>query len=541
MKMIRPSIILSLMIFNGLLAFGQSAGIYTLHLTDKKGSLYTLDHPEAFLSDRSLQRREREHIPVTMEDLPVSQAYLDTLRSLGAEIYSRSKWFNTVTVHITDPSLPDTLRKLTFVDSIRLVKPETTRKSLLKKWQTDGVEEDTPDYLQQLAMLNGLSLHDHGFRGKGVLIAVLDAGFYHVNELPAFDSLRAAGRILGTRDMVARNDNVWDDHTHGMNVLSILAGILPGSLIGAAPDASYWLIRTEDVFSEYPVEEEYWLAGAELADSVGADIITSSLGYFLFDDPRFNHTYADMNGRTTVAARAAVMAARRGIIVVNSAGNEGNKPWHYIITPADADSILAVGAVTTSLQPASFTSFGPASDGRVKPDVAALGVGVYVQVPDGTVSRGSGTSFSAPLISGMTACLRQAFPDKPAQEIIRAIRASSSRFTHPDSLVGYGIPDMETAYESIYFTEKLESRNKPLVFPNPFTSGITIALSSEKEEDVTVTIYNTMGSEVLSQDARLYPGINILKIRLATLSAGAYILKTRYNGRSVTQTIVKIK
>ncbi len=541
MKLILSSIIFLLTIPFGLPGGAQSGGIYTFHLKDKKGSPFTVERPGEFISPRALARREREHIQVTGEDLPVSPAYLDTLRSLGLEIHCCSRWFNTVTGHVSNPALLDILGKLNFIDSIRLVKPDLTKKSIRDKWHEKLWQEETPDYLQQLAMLNGPALHEKGYRGQGVLIAVLDAGFYRVNELPAFDSLRAAGRILGTRDMVARNADVWDDHTHGMNVLSILAGIIPGSLMGGAPDASYWLIRTEDVFSEYPVEEEYWLAGAELADSAGADIITSSLGYYTFDDPRFDHTYADMNGRTTVAARAAVMAARRGIIVVNSAGNEGNKPWHYIITPSDADSILAAGAVDINLQPSSFTSYGPSSDGRIKPDVAALGVGVYVQLPDGTVGRGSGTSFSAPLISGMTACLRQAFPNISAQEIIRTVRASSSRFTHPDDLLGYGIPDMKKAWDLLYLTGKLKEENKPLVFPTPCTDRLSIALKTEKEEEISVTIFDPTGARILAMKTHASPGINLLHTDLSSLSAGTYIVEVIYNGRSVTQPVIKIK
>ncbi len=541
MNPIRTSFLLLFMILPALRSAGQQEGIYTVHLKDKKGTLYSLDHPEDFLSARALARREREQITVTFEDLPVSQAYLDTLQSLGMKVYSRSRWFNTVTGYLKNPDLYDTISKQDFVDSIRLVKPVTTGKSVSKKWETAAPGAITQDYLFQLSMLNGLTVHERGYRGEGVLIAVLDAGFYRVNILPAFDSLRNAGRILGTRDMVARNATVWDDHSHGMNVLSILAGILPGEMMGAAPDASYWLIRTEDVYSEYPVEEEYWLAGAELADSVGADIISSSLGYYTFDADTFNHTYGDMDGRTTVAARAAVMAARRGIIVVNSAGNERNKTWYYIITPADADSILAVGAVDTLGQPSAFTSSGPSADDRVKPDVSALGVGVFVQVPDSTVRQGSGTSFSAPLIAGMTACLRQAFPDTPAQKIIQAIREASNHFSEPDVLTGYGIPDMTKPFETLRIAEKLKNGNTPLAYPNPFRDKLTLAITCSAGGEVTLSVYNMTGSRILKREATLTPGLNLLHTDLSQLSTGPYILKIDHHGQVSTLHVIKIR
>jgi hypothetical protein len=541
MNPIRSSILFLFMILPALQAAGQKEGVYTLHLKDKKGTLYNLDHPEEFLSAGALARREREQIPVTYEDLPVSQAYLDTLQSLGMKIYCRSRWFNTVTGYLKDSVLYDTVSKQAFVDSIRLVKPVTKGKSVSNKWETAAPSEITQDYLFQLSLLNGVTVHERGYRGKGVVVAVLDAGFYRADVLPAFDSLRDAGRILGTRDMVARNTTVWDDHSHGMYVLSILAGNLPGELMGAAPDASYWLIRTEDVYSEYPVEEEYWLAGAELADSVGADIISSSLGYYTFDDSSFDHTYDDMNGRTTVAARAAVMAARRGIIVVNSAGNERNKTWYYIITPADADSILAVGAVDTLGNPSAFTSSGPSADGRVKPDVAALGVGVFVQLPDSSVRQGNGTSFSAPLIAGMTACLRQAFPDTPSQKIIQAIREAANHFNDPDVLTGYGIPDMTKPFETLRVAEKMHQGDNTVVYPNPFSDQMTVAVTSRTGGTATLTIYNMTGSIILKKETQLTTGLNLLHNDLSQLSAGMYLLKIDHNGAISTLHVIKIR
>ncbi len=530
-----------LLIFPALPAGAQTTGIYTLHLTDKEGTRYTLDHPEEFLSPRALQRREQQQIPVTYEDLPVSQVYLDSLQTLGMEITCCSRWFNTITVHINDTALIDTLPQLGFIDRVRLVKPDHLRKSTRKKWRDTFSAESSPAYLKQLSLLNGLTLHERGYRGQGMLIAVLDAGFYHVNILPAFDSLRAAGRIAGTRDIVDPRTGVWEDHIHGMYVLSILAGNIPGELLGAAPEASYWLIRTEDAGSEYPVEEEYWLAGAELADSVGADIISSSLGYFTFDDSRFDHTYSDMEGCTTVAARAAVMAARRGMIVVNSAGNERDNTWYYIITPADADSILAVGAVDTLLQPTYFTSSGPAADGRVKPDVAALGRNVFIQLSDSTVGQGSGTSFSAPLLSGMTACLWQAFPTVRAQRIIQTIRECSSHYNNPDNLTGYGIPDMIKPFDILSIPENTEENNALFVYPNPFAVSPTIVYTSERGEKISLAVYTLTGTRIMFKETTTHAGRNLLPVDLSRLPSGPYILELYHQGKITETHIIKIK
>ena len=518
----------------------RESGIYTISLTDKEGTPFSMDHPEAFLSSRSLQRRARCHLPVTYDDLPVSQRYIDSLHTLGMKIICRSKWFNTVTAYSRDTLLLDTITRLSFVREIKLVKPDHPVKSKQIKWAEPESPAGNSFFPVQLRMLHGDTLHRMGFTGKGLLISILDAGFYHADILPAFDSLWSHGQIKGTWDFIEQSPQVFDDHPHGMNVLSILAGIVPGQLKGSAPGADYWLLRTEDVYSEYPVEEEYWTAGAEFADSVGSDIIHSSLGYYVFDDPSLSYSYQDMNGRTTTVARAAVMAARRGMVVVVSAGNEGNKDWHYIISPADADSILAVGAVDSLQYPASFTSFGPSSDNRVKPDVSTMGVNILIQGSDGTVVRGNGTSFSSPLISGLTACLWQAFPEMDAQEIIRTVRESSSHYLSPDHRIGYGIPDYLMAYTRLNLIRYFSGHLSPLlVYPNPFTDHLTIVVKANEPASIQILLFDMTGRKVLAQTyANIKQGIRIIPTDMGNmLSAGGYIMQV-INGQ--TRTTVKI-
>ena len=539
-KLFLASLLITLLLPPG---FCQQLGIYTISLTDKNGTPYSIEHPEAFLTARSLRRRAQENIPVTYNDLPVSGVYLDSIHSLGMKIHCYSRWFNTVTAYTDDTLLLDTITRISFIRNIRLVKPVPAKKTKIAKW-VDNTSATFSTSPVQIRMLHGDTIHRLGFTGKGMLIAVLDAGFYHVNELPAFDSLWTRNQIKGTWDFVEGNSQVFEDHTHGMNVLSILAGNIPGEMEGSAPGADFWLLRTEDVYSEYPVEEEYWTAGAEFADSIGADMIHSSLGYFIFDDPSLSYNYQDMNGRTTTVARAAVMAARRGMIVVVSAGNEGNKPWHYIISPADADSILAVGAVDSLGLPASFTSYGPSSDHRVKPDVSAMGIKVLVQGPSGSLIRGNGTSFSSPLITGLTACLWQAFPDLNAQKIIQTVRESGNHFMQPDYITGYGIPDYLKAYTQLYLLKHFTEYPSPvLVYPDPFTDHVNVAVKAHATQSIVIQLFDLAGRKVFEQSfGGNQKNIRILQIMPGkNISSGVYIMEVISDSTKAKTRIVKLK
>ncbi|NOY36806.1 MAG: S8 family serine peptidase [Chlorobi bacterium] len=526
----------------------HTPGFYFIRFTDKNGSAFSIDYPEAFLSQKAIDRRIRQNIPVTVEDLPLSSLYTDSLHSLGLDIHAKTKWMNAVTVRTSDTALLDTLEKLDFIASVERTRPLTIKKSLIKKWRDNLTKNANSTFsetgitsLKQLSMLNGDQLHDLGYTGKGITIAILDAGFYHANALPAFDSLFTGNQILGTYDFVSGDSEVYNDHAHGMYVLSLLGGNIPGQLIGSAPGADYWLLRSEDALTEYIIEEDYWTMAAEFADSAGADIISSSLGYFLFDDSTQNHTYQDMNGRTTRVARAAAMAAARGIIVVASAGNEALSSWHYIISPADADSILAVGAVDSLNNVASFSSKGPSSDGRVKPDVSAMGVQDIIQGSSGTLVRGNGTSFSAPIISGLTACLWQAFPDAGALEIIETIKQSADHFNNPDNDTGYGTPDYLLAFSQLSSIRHLNPAKEAMVFPNPFSNQLFIALSDSQNTLLTLTFYDLTGKILLKEQLkRSSPNqIIIITDHLSGLPAGFLIL--RISGKNLELSLKIIK
>lgn len=431
---------------------------YIIRLKDKGSSSFTLSNPNAYLSQRAIDRRTRYSIPIDSTDLPVSPAYIDSIRSAGAvTILNISKWLNSITIKTNDAAALAKINSLPFVINSGPIAARTI--SGVNKYQSERIEqkpssqklEGSESYynyglsLAQIHIHNGEFLHDIGLRGQGMVIGMLDAGFYNYTSLHAFDSVNLNGQVLGIYDFVAHDSSVIEDDQHGMECFSTMAANIPGTFVGTAPKASFYLFRTEDASSEYPIEEHNWVCGAERIDSAGGDVISSSLGYNQFDSSRFNHTYADMNGHTTMAAIGADMAARKGILVVNAAGNEGTNAWHYIVTPADGDSVMAVGAVTTAGVAATFSSYGPSSDGQVKPNVASVGQGTVVEGAGNAPVTGNGTSFACPNMAGLTTCLWEGFPEFNNMKIIYALQQAGSKATAPDDQVGYGIPDVKKA------------------------------------------------------------------------------------------------
>ncbi len=480
---------------------------YWLGFKDKAGTPYTTATPEAFLSAKAIERRQNYNISLTESDLPVSPQYVQALQNLGIQVLYTSKWLNGAVVYVNDSNLLAQAKALPFVLGARgvsnLKKAKQTPVSIqMKTLQNDINYIDSLYYgtaFRQIQMLNGDYLHAYGFDGEGMTIAILDAGFSGVDTNPAFQTHFANGQIKGVRDFVDFDGNVYAHANHGAQVFSILGANLPGSYVGAAPAADVWLIRTEDGQTETLIEEYNWVAGAELADSVGADIINSSLGYSQFDYQDMNYTYDNMDGNTAISTRGADMAAAKGILVVNSAGNSGNKPWHYITAPADADSILAVGAVDSLGNYAFFSSTGPSSDGNVKPNVAAQGLmTAYVDV-DGTLRRGNGTSFSSPIIAGMVACLWQANRSYSNMDIIRIVEQSSSQAEQPDSLKGFGIPDFYKAMKAmgVYPSSAQQGElSAAFAYPNPFTDDINVYYYSAVGGNIKVTLFDLAGKKL---------------------------------------------
>jgi serine protease AprX len=534
---------------------------YWIQFRDKNNSPYNLTNPGAFLSSRSLQRRVRQSIPIDEQDIPVNEKYVDSVAATGAHIHLRSRWFNGVVVKISTPAELTAIMNLSFVvgstvigavnpalgsgreDKLKSAPASSSMKNVVAVSAIQSLNYGPS--LNQINMLQGVCLHDMGYQGQGMVIAVLDAGFQHADTLRVFDSLRVNHQILGTHDFVDENDSVYGQnrHFHGTCVLSCMGGNMPGLLIGTAPKAKFWLFITEDVNSEYPIEEYNWAAGAEFADSVGADVINTSLGYTTFDDSTLNHSYSDMNGHRTPCARVANFASNKGIAVVCAAGNMGGTVWHYIGTPADADSVLAVGSVNGSGVYSAFSSEGPGSGGQVKPAVAAEGEGSIVAdwASDGILVQ-NGTSFASPIMCGMVACLWQSHPQLSNMQLLQAIEKSATQFSHPDSMLGYGIPDFCAAYAALGIRESSGSGDYlPAVFPNPFSDSFGFIFKSAEAQDIHLELTDLWGRSLRSETrkvaAQSYNDWNVSN--LGSLPPGIYLFSIKTETTVFVRKLVK--
>ncbi|MBK8774073.1 MAG: S8 family peptidase [Chitinophagaceae bacterium] len=452
---------------------------YIVSLKNKAFNEYTLANPIAYLSQRAIDRRNRYNIAIDSLDLPVTGRYIDSIRNAGSvTIINTSKWLNQVAIKTSDAVALAKINAYPFVMNVTAIaslsmanEPTENDKFFLENntGKLIGTGDNVPtsslngiyDYGlsgPQVTIHNNHFLHNMGFSGQGMQLAMMDAGFFHYQTLPTFDSIRLNNQILGTWDFVANEASVNEDYYHGMQCLSTIAANMPGSFVGQAPKANFYLFRTEDVASEYPIEEQNWAAAAEYADSLGVDVTSTSLGYYSFDDASLNYTYNDMDGNTTISAKAADIAAKKGMLCVVAAGNEGTNSWHYLITPSDADSVLAVGAVNANGDAASFSSYGPSSDGQIKPGVAAVGwMAVVANTSNGAPQFGNGTSFACPNMAGVSTCLWQAFPEVNNMAIIVALQKSASKYTTADDRVGYGIPDVKKAFALLI--KKLYTQN----------------------------------------------------------------------------------
>lgn len=432
---------------------GGKTYLVRVSLADKNFSPYSLDKPHDFLSYRAIKRRERQHLAVDSTDLPVSPQYVRAVAASGFEVVGRSKWNNTLLVKCPSLDRLEVLKSLTFVKDVRVVfsSPDSTA-AAHRTIYTEHLNRLTPDSSDlygasgpQIRAMDGVRLHQAGFRGRGMLIAVVDAGFMNVDHIPAMREVS----IIGIHNVVnSPVGDIFDAHDHGTKTLSAMALDVPHVYVGTAPEAGYVLIRSEVSQTESPSEEDYWAEAVELADSCGVDVINSSLGYHGFDNPDDNYHYWQQDGLTAYISRTASMLAQKGIVLVNSAGNDGMNSWKKINCPADARDILTVGAVTPQGVNAAFSSVGPTADGRVKPDVMAFGSPAAVMDGSGEIVEDMGTSFSSPIVCGMVACLWQALPDLTAKDIIDLVRKTASQADRPDNIYGYGQPDFWKAYQT---------------------------------------------------------------------------------------------
>ena len=429
---------------------------YRVSLKDKEGTSYSVDKPQEFLSERALERRNRQGISVDESDLPVSKAYVKKLLKTGARLVTSSKWNNTVVLEVEDTLLMNKVADMPFVTGVKKVwmSPDSipARNKDRKKSVKNEIEKTGNYYgeaLQQIAIHGGDSLHSAGFSGKGMHVAVIDAGFYNVDAIKLFEKMD----LLGTRDFVNPNSDIYAENGHGMMVLSCMAANAKDAFVGTAPDASFWLLRSEDADTEQPVEEDYWAAAIEFADSVGVDVVNTSLGYHEFDEGYAPYRYRDLDGHYSLMSHSASLAADKGVVVVCSAGNSGRGSWKKMTPPGDSENVITVGALTKDLVNAEFSSIGHTSDGRVKPDAMAIGVQSVVSGRNGNVSKGNGTSFASPIMCGIVACFWQACPWLTAKDVVKAVQQAGDRVDFPDNIYGYGIPNLWKAYQ-----KELENR-----------------------------------------------------------------------------------
>lgn len=427
---------------------------YRVTFTDKKGNGFSTKHPEKFLSQKSISRRKRYGLKIDEFDLPLSQGYVKAVCDLGLSLWTKSKWNNTAVFQTADTTKVSAILGLPFVSAVRCVwegpdsittTPEKSNRYRILTNCRDTLDNYYGHAERQVEMLGVHQLHKAGYRGEGITIAVIDGGFHNADLIRGLHS----AKILGTRNFVRPERSVYEELSHGMMVLSCIGANEPGSLVGTAPEASFYLLQSEDGESEQMVEEDNWAAAVEYADSLGCDMVTSSLGYYLYDHDYMSHRYYELDGRTALNSRTASLAASRGLFLLNSAGNSADEPWKKIGFPADADDILTVGAVNKDGQNTNFSSIGNAADGRVKPDVMAMGEAASVYEIDGTVTQVNGTSFSCPIMCGAAACLIQAFPKVRPEVLMQAIRQSGNNAQHPDNIYGYGIPNMPNAVLSL--------------------------------------------------------------------------------------------
>jgi len=427
--------------------------LHAVILKDKSNTPYSVLRPQDFLSARAINRRQKQGIPIDQKDLPVSPSYLQAVLQQGVDLQNKSKWLNTLIIHTQDRKKLQAIEQLDCVAKVKAV-GEFRKAKAGKKFPyqppIDTSKHTASHYGHahtQIAMLDGIPLHQMGYRGQGVQVAIVDGGFMNAYRVAQFDSMYQQDRLLGMQDFVDGDQWVYQHSTHGTNVLSTMAANTPNLMVGTAPDASYYLFKTEDTRNEYPAEEYNWVAALEYADSVGADVVNSSLGYSVFRKEEMSYTYSDVNGQTAIISQGAQIATDRGLFIVNAAGNDGSRDWHYLFSPADVSGVLTVAAVGPQNKRTSFSAWGPTADQRLKPDVAALGLSTTLtSIIEYGVSHGDGTSYASPVLCGMVASLKQAFPDVPNQQLRQAIKQSGHQAHAPDTSLGYGVPSFLDAY-----------------------------------------------------------------------------------------------
>ncbi|PQJ73271.1 S8 family serine peptidase [Polaribacter butkevichii] len=526
-------------------------------LRDKPNQATFLESPLTMLTQRALDRRTKLNIPLDIKDVPVDENYYNQIKNdVNITVLAKSKWLNAIHIKGEVGNINNLLATYSFIDHIEFANKSLnlnakSKGKAIKPNHYNKFKETLTDYNygatdNQIKMLHGNYLHEQGLTGAGQIIAIIDAGFPNVNTLEAFKRIRDNNQILGGYDFVERSEEFYAGDSHGTHVLSTIGGYLENQFVGTAPDASFYLFRTENAPVEVPLEESLWVEAAERADSLGVDVINTSLGYTTFDNPNYNYTYADLDGKTTFISRGAEIGASRGMLLVNAVGNEGNGSWKYMGAPADAASVISVGAVDALENIVSFSSFGPTSDGRIKPEILAKGASAAViNYTTGGIASSNGTSFSSPIMAGLIACLNQheGFLLKAASSkattnnfntyLKQAVYESADKFNAPTDQHGYGIPNFEVALKT-YITSLsvLDDTNINVnVYPNPAKNQLLISTDAL---NFTIKIYTMLGKKVLEKTVSSSKIVDV-----SFLESGVYLLKISKGNQQKTIKLMK--
>ncbi len=525
------------------LAAQQSSYMFRVYLSDKGISSYRIDKPEEFLSDRAIERRAKQNIAVDVSDLPVSEEYISEVESKGCKVISKSKWMKTLSVHCADSLLIDELKAISFVDSVKFVWKGVVNSKYIPRKKDKKVRYAQgpvdPGYYgrtyKQIAAHNGIYLHEQGYRGEEMEIAVIDAGF---NGYPE-NLLLSTANVSGWKDFVYGSGSIFENTSdHGTCVLSAMGTKASNEFVGSAPNAKYWLFRSEDTRSEFPIEEDYWIAAAEYADSLGVDLINTSLGYYKFDKPAQNYVYQQTDGKSMHITLGAEKAVSKGIFVVGSAGNEGNTSWKYITAPGDGETVFTVGAIRNDSVVAAFSSVGPTADGRIKPDAVGVGENTNLVNGQGKIILSNGTSFSAPIICGSIACLWQAFPNLTNLQIADIVRQSSHKYSVPDDKFGYGIPDMKKAMEIaqnlLSITPEISLPDIQIKIKGDTTTGcLSVIKDEDDQQKCDVKVYTVEGKTVLTDSFTIAEK----EYRVGNGSRKIYLIRLNYKDKVKTQKV----
>ncbi|RZJ67419.1 MAG: T9SS type A sorting domain-containing protein [Flavobacterium sp.] len=537
-------LVLIAFVFSSVAFAQQDAWVY---FNAKPNSQFYFDNPLEMLSQRALDRRAAQNIAVDLVDVPIHQPFVDQVEAAsGITVLATSKWLNAIHVRGSVIAI-NALANLTFVSSVDFADDSLdsrSAKSGAPKYvptanHTQKVLDTQVDFAyggsaNQIQMLNGHLLHQQDFTGSGKIIAVLDAGFPNVNTAAPFQRLLDNNLILGGYNFVDRDDNIYSRNNHGTLVLSTMGGYVENQLVGTAPDAQYYLFITEAIEYENPLEESLWVEAAERADSLGVDVINSSLGYPSYDNPAYDYSYEERDGMKAFITRGADIAFTRGMVVVVSAGNEGSSDDPFVSVPADGFNVLSIGAVTSTEAYATFSSIGPTTDGRVKPDVVAKGQGATVANTQGNVATSNGTSFSSPIMAGMIATFWSAVPNLTNQQVVNFVKQSADLFANPTALKGYGVPDFALALQNALLSTPSSAKKEFTIYPNPVADIITINFP-ETATSATMTIFDASGKTVLTKHVDRQRN----SVDCSNINPGVYFYSIVSDGAKQTGKLIK--